>query len=392
MSCPPEEYSIAFRVRTADLEELDNISDLTIEQTVDMIWEGKVTMSINMDEKGVWNIENKEYSYPQSRLRFEVKKGDSFVALIDGPIVNIDADMKSEPGQSSMTLTIYDDSILLDNNEECLHFHDKKDSEIAFEIYYKAYTDGILGSFEIEDTKLEPQIINFRGTRMQLLRKLAKRNMMHAYVLPGKTSGKSIGCFKPYPDKPSGLTDLVLTGESRNIESFRVNIDSLRPSITQGAYLNSLDNRVQNFSQDYQKFDLHGDFPVISNINQLTGQITPAQTSPQHVIHPNLRMIHPSSSLGNDMEQRIKAEVYESGYAIEGTGQVLQMESKFPDILTPYNLIIVKGINGPYCGEYIITKVSHKITRLSHTQSFTMIRNAFSKLSRSLEPAGGNIF
>jgi hypothetical protein len=92
------------------------------------------------------------------------------------------------------------------------------------------------------------------------------------------------------------------------------------------------------------------------------------------------------------MEQRIKAEIYESGYAIEGTGQLLQTEPKFPDILTPYNLITVKGINGPYCGEYIITKVSHKITRLSHTQSFTMIRNAFSKLSRSLEPAGGNIF
>jgi len=389
MSSPTEEYSIRFRARTATHEELDNISDLTIEQTVDMIWEGKVIMSINMDEKGVWNIESKEFAYPQSRLRFEVKKGDSFVALIDGPIVNIDADMKSEPGQSSMTLTIYDDSILLDNNEECLHFSNMKDSDIVAVIYGKAVADGILDSFEIVDTKSEPQTISFRGTRMQLLRKLAKRNMMHAYVLPGKRSGKSIGYFKPFPDKSSGLTDLVLTGEKRNIESFSVSIDSLKPSIGQGAYLNPLDNSIQKFSQDYQIFNLHGDFAVISDNNQLTDQIT----RPQQVVQPNLRMIHPNSSFGDDMEQRINAEAYESGYAIEGRGQVLQTELMFPDILSPYNLITVKGINGPYCGEYVITKVSHKITRSSHTQSFTMIRNAFSNPSRSSGAVlgGGNI-
>jgi len=395
MSFPSEEYSIMFGDRSVDLEELDNISDVTIEQTLDMIWEAKVTMSINMDEKGLWNIENKEFAYPQSRFRFEVKRGNSFVVLIDGPIVNIDADMNSEPGQSSMTLTIYDDSILLDNKQEFLHYHNKKDSEIALEIYKKAVTDKILDSFEIEDTKSQPQTINFRGTRMQLLRKLAKRNGMHAYVIPGKISGKSIGLFKPYPKKPSGFTDLVLTGEKRNIEKFKVNIDSLKPSIGQGAYLNPQDNTIEDFSHEDEKCDLLGDMPVISNIKKLIGQITspqliPQQVIPNDVIQPNLIMIHPNSSLGDDMQQRIKAEACESRYAIKGTGKVLRTTC-FPDILTPSNMIAVQGINGPYCGNYIITKVSHNISRSSHTQSFTVIRNAFSKISRSLAP-GGKIF
>jgi hypothetical protein len=371
-------YSISFRARTANHEEIESISEITVEQAVDMIWEGKVTLSIGMNEKGTWSIENKEFAYPQSRLRLEMKRDRSFVPLIDGPIVNIDADMNSEPGQSSMTLTIYDDSILLDNDDECLHFNSspekKTDSEIAREIYTKAVKDGILGSCDIKDTISEPQVINFRGTRMQLLRKLAKRNRMHAYVLPGESPGKSIGCFKPFPETPSGLTDLVLSGKDKNIESIKVNIDCLKPSKGQGSFLDSQGKNVQPFSQDYNAFGLHGDIDVIKSRKLIDQELVRSQL----LIGPGVRMIHPNSSFGNDMEQRINAQAYESGYALEATGQVSPTVCKFSEILSPYNLITVRGVNAPYSGEYVITKVSHKISNLSYVQSFTMIRNALS--------------
>jgi hypothetical protein len=377
LSFPSKEYSIAFRASTAEQEEIENISDISVEQAVDMIWEGKVTLSISMNEKGIWSIEKKEFAYPQSRLRLEMKKDRSFVPLIDGPIVNIDADMRSEPGQSIMTLTIYDDSILLDNNDECLHFNnteEKTDSQIAEVIYREAVKEGILGSYDIEDTKSQPQPINFRGTRMQLLRKLAKRNRMHAYILPGETPGKSIGCFKPYPETPSGLADLVLSGDNKNMDSFKVNIDCLKPSKGRGRFLDSRGKNIQPFTQDYNAFNLHGDADVISNGNQFSEQLT----RPQLLIGPGTRMIHPYTSFGSDMEQRINAQAYESGFALEATGQLSQTACKFSEILSPYNLITVRGINAPYSGQYVITKVSHKITNQNYEQLFTMIRNAFS--------------
>jgi hypothetical protein len=378
MTFPNREYSIYFGSRAADNEEIESISDITVEQVVDMIWEGKVSLTIGMNEKGTWSIEKKEFAYPQSRLRLEMKKDRSFIPLIDGPIVNIDTDMSSEPGQSNMTLTVYDDSILLDNDDEYLHFNGsstgkKTDSEMAKEIYSKAIGDGILDCCEIMNTVSEPQIINFRGTRMQLLRKLARRNRMHAYVLPGRTPGKSIGCFKPYPEMQTGLADLVLSGEDKNIEGFKVNIDCLKPIKEKGCFLDSQGKNIQSFSQDYNAFGIHGDTDIIKN----TKQISQEQVRAQLLVGPGVHMIHPNRSFGNDMEQQINAQAYESGFAIEASGQLTQ-SCRYSEILTPYNLINVRGINAPYCGQYVITNVSHKITKDSYGQSFTMIRDAFS--------------
>ena len=84
MSSSSKEYSISFRARTTDDEEIESISDITVEQSVDMIWEGKISLTIGMNEKGTWNIEKKEFAYPQSRLRLEMKKDLSFIPLIDG--------------------------------------------------------------------------------------------------------------------------------------------------------------------------------------------------------------------------------------------------------------------------------------------------------------------
>ena len=292
--------------------------------------------------------------------------------------MNIDANMSSEPGQSNMTLTVYDDSILLDNDDEYLHFNsstDKKtDSEIASEIYTKAIKDGILGSCDIVNSVSEPQIINFRGTRMQLLRKLAKRNRMYAYVLPGKTPGKSIGCFKPYPKTPTGLADLVLSGDNKNIEGIKVSIDCLKPAKEKGSLLNSQGKNIESFSQDYNAFGIHGDTDVIKDTKQINQELVRAQL----LVGPGIRIIHPNRSFGNDMEQQINAQAYESGFAIEATGQLTQTTFRNSEILSPYNLITVKGINAPYCGQYVITNVSHKITKESYGQSFTMIRDAFS--------------
>ena len=329
MTFTSKEYSISFRARTANNEELDSISDITVDQTVDMIWEGKVHLVIGMNEKGTWNIEDKEFAYPQSRLRLEMKKDRAFIPLIDGPIVNIDAEMRSEPGQSNLTLTVYDDSILLDNDDECLHFNGsgnkKTDSQIAEEIYKKARDDGILGSCDIEDTVSEPQVINFRGTRMQLLRKLAKRNRMHAYVLPGKTAGKSIGCFKLYPKRPSGLADLVLSGDEKNIDGIKVNIDCLKPAKEKGSLLDSQGRNIQAFSQDYNVFGLHGDIDIVKNNKQINQELV----RPQLLVGPGVRMIHPNMSFGNDMEQQINAQAYESGFAIEATGQLTETMCRY---------------------------------------------------------------
>jgi hypothetical protein len=374
MNCIAE-YRILLGDECVSDRDFDAIRDITIEQTVDMIWEARIRMSIGSDEKGIWNIHDKDFAKLHSRARIEIKRDNSFVCLIDGPIVTIQVDMVSEPGQSSITLVIYDDSVLLDNDEDIFLYENKRGVEIAEEIYGDARTTGILDSFEIIDevTPTKPKTITFRGTRMGLLRHLARENLVHAYVLPGNLGKKSMGFFNAHPKDPQVFTDFFLVGENRNIERLNIMANALQPTKVK---VSSLDVKSKKISPgtylDNEQFSLLGDLPVIHS-NEF-GSV--------NMINPSSQLFHPNTSFSSDIEQVIKDQVNKSWYAVEATGQLL-VTSNYGDILSPYGFVTVNGLNPIYCGKYFITKVTHTITPMNYTQSFTMIRNAFSDPSKT---------
>jgi hypothetical protein len=371
MSCA--EYKIILGNRTANDEELDAVSDITVEQIVGMIWEATINLSINMDEKGIWNIKDKDFTNPQFRARIEVKtKNSFFIPLIDGPIIQNYTDLRSEPGLSSMKLVINDDSILLNKDEEILQFRDKKDSDIASEIYQNAFGNFI--RHQVEQTTALPDTINFRGTSMQLLHKLAARNEMYAYVLPGDEPGMSKGCFNSH--QTSAYADLILLSENRNIESLKINVNLLKPSIVKNSNINPKKSDVESqiHPPDYSTSELLGDNPIIRNDGQVAS----------NVIRLSKRLFHPTSGFSLNTEQLARAQAKKSGFLVEATGELFE-GAEYPNILMPYHYITVKAGNSPHSGKYFITKVTHKITPSNYTQSFTLVRNAHSDISKTVE-------
>ncbi len=371
MSSSVEQYKIILGNRTANDEELDAVSDITIEQAADMIWEATISLSINVDEEGIWNINDKDFTDPQFRARIEVRsKSNSFVPLIDGPIVYSDTDLRSEPGQSSMKLVVNDDSILLNKDEEILQFTNKKDSDIAKEIYERAF--GANTGHQIEKTTAPVDTINFRGTSMQLLHKLAARNEMYAYVLPGSEPCKSIGCFNT--QQPIVPADLILLGEKRNIESLNVKVNSLKPTKEKNSNINPKNSNIESqvYAPNYTTSELLGDRPIIQD----------DRTISSNVIRLSQRLFHPTSGFLCNTEQSAIARTKKSGYSVEATGELIEI-CEYPDILMPYEYVTVKAGNSSHSGKYFITKATHKLTPSSHTQSFTLIRNAYSNTSKS---------
>ena len=144
-------------------------------------------------------------------MRVELDIGDGrFVPLIDGPLVSIDAALDSQPGRSTATMVVRDDSAFLNRDEEVEPpFEHRSDSDIAEELF---------GRFEqIRDTRIEgtdatPETTTRRGTVLQFLRELALASDRHAYVLPGDEPGASIGCFLPDPE---GAAELPAAGDDR---------------------------------------------------------------------------------------------------------------------------------------------------------------------------------
>ena len=114
------EFRLFFNNEPASQEELDRVETITVEQEVGMAWQARLEMPVCLDEQGRWQGPDERLLRNTSRVRVEISvRGGPFVPLIDGPVVSLDKPMHSRPGQSSITLTVNDDSDFL--NREDIH-------------------------------------------------------------------------------------------------------------------------------------------------------------------------------------------------------------------------------------------------------------------------------
>ena len=353
------QYRLFFNNNPATREQLDRVEELTVEQEVDMAWEARIQIPMCVDEKGKWSREDEEFMKSFSRVRVEVRIGDNpYVPLIDGPIVGYDSQRSSEPGQSSITLRVQDDSVYLNREDSVFRFEDLADHEIVNQIFGEVEQ---IASTDVEDTPAPPgslpAVVVQRGSKMQLLRFLARRHGMHAYVLPGESPGESIGCFKSFPTQTDGLPPLVLLGAERNMESFNPTNDAQRPARVRASTLSITDKRITTRTSIFGDLDILGDEQGFDDESETAIQILP-----------------PYQGETVDLDRAVSAEALSSSYSYEATGSLLN--HCYEGVLQPYRLVTVKGANERSSGNYVITKVTHTMSRSVYSQSFSMRRNA----------------
>jgi hypothetical protein len=205
---------------------------------------------------------------------------------------------------------------------------------------------------------------------MQLLKSLARRHGMHAYVLPGGEPGKSIGCFKVYPTRPDGLEPFILLGENRNISTFNIRNRASKPSKFSASHLNVSDKSIKTAKSSFRDAEMLGVEPA------LVGGAADAA----------LQILRNSYDYSKDLDMVVSAEAANSSYSFEATGKV---DSCYPSILQPYRVVTIMGVNGRLSGDYLITKATHTLKESDYIQSFTVIRNARSAGSGSTGGGGG---
>ena len=253
-------YRLFFNNNPATREQLDLVEEITIEQEIDMAWEARIQIPIATDDRGNWIGADAEIFREFTQVRVEIQIGDgAFVPLIDGPIVELSDRISSEPSQSMTTVIVQDDSVRLNREARVFLFENLLDHEIASQLFGEVEQ---ITATEIETTPApgnnSPAVVQ-RGTAMQLLRRLARRQGMHAYVLPGTEPGQSIGCFKPFPTQTDGLPPLILLGTERNVSEFNPSNNAQSPARVTGFTLNVFDKTVTQRTSDFGSLDLLGE-------------------------------------------------------------------------------------------------------------------------------------
>jgi len=356
------EFKMFLDGASATKDQLDKIDEIVVDQAVDKAWEARLKIPVCVNNDGKWEGEQEAWMKAFTRLRVEVNPGDGkFVPLIDGPVVGFDSARSAIPGKSVVTVVVHDDSALLNREAKVDVQQGKTDSDLA----RKIFTDAQLGGKpDIDDTPPQPDSRTAasvrRGTPMQYLRELARRNQnWHAYVLPGKLPSLSIGCFKQFPEETDGLPDMALLGADRNIETFNVNNKAQNPCTVQAATLSLDHGSVKTSSSSYRDATLMGDqAPDASSTNQATCFLPPGQSD---------RV---------DLDSATKGAATESGFSLEATGAIVPF--CYPAVLSPYRWVLVKISDSQYSSKYLITQVTHTLTRSIYRQSFSMKGNGVS--------------
>ena len=351
-------YTILFNNVDATDEQLERIKEITVEQEIDKAWEARITIPISMDDNGKWTAEDEEFMKPYSQVRVEVKTKKDYVPLIDGPIVGFESPMNPEPGNSLITLIVHDNSALMNRKDRIVKIDkDKKYNTIVKQIFQES---GNIKFFDIDKDNLShssTQELIFRGTDIQILRSLAKMYGMHVYVLPSENPGEGIGCFKLFPvNKETTLDPLILTGENRTISEFNISNYADRPSIFNSFFLDMHDKSIKQSRASFHDSEIMGSEHVLAG--------NPDDT---------LQIIRNNLTFPENFERILKTSAADSGYSIEATGKV---NNCYQDILIPYQLVTIMGINGRLSGDFLISQVTHNLTLSTYSQSFKVLRNA----------------
>lgn len=350
------EFRIRFDDDWATPEELDEVESIVVEQAMDMAWEARLRLPICLDEHGRWTGRAAERVRALERVRIALRpSGGDWTPLIDGPVVGRDTERSSAPGESVVTLIVHDDSAFLNRRAEIESFDDRSDSEIATAIYETA--DAIRAT-NVEETESPeegrvPREIVRRGTQIQVLRGLAERNGLHAYVLPGESPGESIGVFAGLPDRVDGLPPLVLLGDDRNVDRFHTRYDGTGPTELVGSALSIEDKSVVTYRSRVRDQRLIGD----------TAPFEDDDEPPNEVVASG-----PDGQLG--LRERLDRLARQRGLAFLASGST--RPGCYAGVLEPYRLVVVRMGRTPASGRYLVNSVTHRLTRSQYRQEFTL--------------------
>jgi len=319
--------------------------------------------------------------------------------LMDGVITNVQLVPSNDPGNSTITVTGEDLTVLMD-----LHYNQPvpwpslSEDVVVGLIVLKYGQYGLIPNvrppfvptIDSPTTHVPVQ----EQSDLEYIRCLADRHGYLFYLDPGPAPNVSTAYFGP-PNR-TGLSQIALSanmGPFTNVETISFTNNALAPTIVQGTIIDSLTNQPM---------------PVISA--PLSTRV-PLASMPSHLINqPNVRRSrvpvtpqddqrntpgaevdceHARTAVGSTAPEamaRAQATVDASAdNAVTATGTLDALQ--YGDILLARGKVGVRGVGFSYNGEYYVKSVTHSIKRGEYKQRFTLSREGIGSLTPLVRPS-----
>jgi phage protein D len=317
----------------------------------------RFAVGVRPDGSG-WTVIDDDTFTRLSRVKLTTQIGSSTAEpLLDGYVIETAVNFSPQPGSSVFTVVAMDASVLMNLEEKVRRWPATSDSDVATSIFGDyGFTAQVTATAQAHDE--EQQTTMQRGTDIQFLQHLARRNGYECYVEADPASGQMKGHFHP-PDaqqQPLGVLNVNL-GEATNVTAFHVRHDMLRPVHASVKGLEIESAAEQEATAESASTQLLGSTAAVPG------------DQPRVVL-----LAQTGLGYGGDWQTLAQAVVDRSQWAVTAEGEL--NTSTFGALLRAKRTVNVRGLGTNFSGTYYIQRVLHTFSSSGHTQRFTLRRNA----------------
>lgn len=288
--------------------------------------------------------------------------------LMDGVVTRQELSPSSEPGQSTLTITGEDLSVLMDVVDIKCPFPNMDDTLQAYAVLapYAAFgvVPVVLPSFIPDVDVFTHRFQSQTGTHLQHLKSLANANGFVFYVEPGPLPGQSIAYMGPDIRVPVPQPALSINMDAHtNVESLSFSLDGLAKETMVVTILDPITGKV----------------PIPLPIPSISIFQPPLGARPT----PPAKIKFTNDKAGVGVQRALKTVV---GRLLKGSANAITASGtldvlRYGHVLRSKALVGVRGAGIAYDGLYYVDSVTHSIKRGEFKQNFQLSRDGLISLT-----------
>lgn len=348
-------------------EGLYEDAEIVVEDNVAFADVFTIRLSTSQLDSGEWQyLDDERFSlFNEVTIKAGFTNGVNEV-LIKGYITQLRTNIDACEGKSYLEIHGMGPTVLMNLEEKVIAWKNKKDSEIAYEIFnaygFKPETEDTV-TFHKENDCFVMQ----KGTDIQFLSSLAQRNGFECYV-EADQSGKFTGYFrKPLLDKSPQKDLSIHFGTDSNLVYFRSRVDSLRPLEVGAAQIDIEKKEIKSELVESSSLNKLGKYDLQDLIKSKLSSLVTPRDSLSKILLKNQQ----DSEL---LKSAAQAVIDEGSWFVTVEGEI--NSEAYESILKAKRTVLVKGAGKVHSGKYYVTKVSYILTKEKYVQKFEARRNA----------------
>ncbi|HEY5912267.1 MAG TPA: hypothetical protein VJA21_16820 [Verrucomicrobiae bacterium] len=358
---PAVTFTLMISGSPASQELLQAIQQIEVEDHANMADMLRLRVVIGIkDGCAGWSFVDDDVFSRLANIRLSVSVGSGQAeTLMNAFVIETNANFANQPGSSILNVVAMDPTVLMNLEEKVKTWPNMADSDVANAIFSSSgYKFNPIVDVTPWKRQENEQTLIQRGTDIQFLQRLARRNGFECFVETNGRSGVVEGHFHaPRLNQPPQGVLSVNMRDATNVNSFNARFDMLRPTSAEATNLD-----VQS-REDQQAQVTSSRLTALGRETALTGQqqrrILPTQTGLART---------------GELQAYAQALSDQSALAITAEGELNTVA--YGGILRAKRPIMVRGAGQQFSGTYYVERVQHILTGDSYKQSFTLRRNA----------------